>query len=263
MVGDINALVFNRPPKDILPPVPKEFRKEFWEYIDEFMDFMGGVIRETERKKSKKQEWLFKTSKQYPEEIQKLLIPTLLSIYRTFKYPSVFYNMALTQLITLSEDFLSGFIQTVLVSNPNMLKSEKMVTYEAILSFSSMKKMENYLADEISKEILEENIDKMAEKINRRFSIDISKFIGFEMIREAFYRRNVIVHNNCVADEKYCQKVKKSKIGQQIETDFKYMERAFDEIGKFIDYMDDNFSKKFKYERTSISNRLLYPPDID
>jgi hypothetical protein len=260
LVNDINTLVFNRSPEEILPPIPDNFKKEYWEYFGEFIDFLRGAIKE---EKSKKKDWTFEASKEYPEEIKKLLVPILLSILRMSKYPSIFYNMTLTHLITISEAFLNDFFSMVLISNPNMLKSGKLVNYEVILSFSSINKLVNHLAGEISKEILDENIDEVAKKINRRFSINISKFPNFDIIREAFYRRNVIVHNNCVADKKYCQKVKNSKIGQEIETDFKYMERAFNEVGKFIDYLDEKFSKKLRYERNPTINALLHPPDID
>lgn len=268
MVNDINTIVFNRSPKDILPPVPDEYKKEFVEYMGEFMDFFTGVREEIDKlvikgKRREKKEWAFETSKRYPQEIEKLLVPMLLSIYRTFKYPSIFYNMALTHLITISETFLNDFFVDVLVSNPNMLKSEKLVKYEVILSFPSKKVLVKHLANEMTKQILEENIDEVANKINQRFSIDLSKYPNFDAIREAFYRRNVIVHNNCIADRKYCQKVTDSKIGEKIETDFKYMERTFKEIGKFVDYIDEKFSKKLKYERKPISNMLLHPPGID
>lgn len=268
MVNDINTIVFNRSPKDILPPIPDNFRKEFGEYVGEFMDFSTGVGKEIgeleiKRKRAGKKVWTFETSKHYPEEMQKLLISMLFSMYRTFKYPSIFYNMTLTHLITISEAFLNDFFMRVFVSNPNMLKSEKLVSYEVILSFSSINELVKHLASEMTKQILEENIDVVANKINQKFSIDLSKYPNFDVIREAFYRRNVIVHNNCIADRKYCQKVKNSKIGQNIETDFKYMERMFNEIGKLIDYIDEKFSKKLKYERKPIVNALLHPPDID
>jgi hypothetical protein len=261
MVNDINTLVLSRSPKDLFPPLPENHKTELANYLDEFGTFMKAIIKETESDKARKaleKSFVFKPSKQYPKEAEDMLLPILMAIYRVISYPDIFYDMTLTHIVTITEAFLGEFLVHVLTFNPNILKSENTITYKEVLSFLSIQKLIGQLSTETVGKIIDGNIDQIAKGINQKFSVDFCSFKDFDYIRESFYRRNIIVHNNARTDKKYCSKVPNSHIGKKIKTDSKYVNQLFDAVGAFIDYTDEKFSKKFKYERVPNNNALIY-----
>ena len=170
--------------------------------------------------------------------------------------------MVATHSIAIFESFLSDFLTAIFTLRPNTLKSENTATYKDILSFSSRKKLIGHLASNRAEKILEGDLYRdVADKLNKMFSIDISKFDKFNIIYEAFCRRHVIVHNDGVTDKEYCKKIPNSKIRMHLSTDLQYIETLLTTMGHFIDYLDSYFSRKMRYRRNPAENRLLNPPD--
>lgn len=248
---------------EIFQDIPDNIKTEFVEYIGELAKFMVEFITEVQgpppAKGRIKRE--FKPQKDYPEEVEKYLIPFLIAFYKPIRYSRFLYDMAVTHTIALLESFLSDFLATVFTLRPNTLKSGNTATYEDILSFSSKKELIRHLASNRAEKILEGDLYEVADKLNKTFSIDISKFDKFNIIHEAFCRRHIIVHNDGITDKEYCRKIPNSKKGEQLSTDLKYIETLFTTIGQFIDYLDGCFSRKMRYRRNQLANQLLNPPD--
>ncbi len=256
MVKDVNTFVFSRKIEELMPKIGN--RREFVEYINEFAKFMANVVDEVQKSPDKSGKRTFIPSKLYSDEIQSYLFPFFEAALRMMTYPRILYDMTVVHIITTLEAFLSDFLVCVFLNNYDTLKSEKMVSYEVVFSFSSMEKLAEHLADEMTKKIIDENIDEVAKQIQQRFSVDVSQFKDFGFIRESCCRRNVIVHSNAMIDKKYLQKIQKGKIGDKLNSDLKYTEKLFDAVGQFIDYLDSKFSEKFGYERHLESNHLLF-----
>ena len=109
------------------------------------------------------------------------------------------------------------------------------------------------------KRILDENSDKVANDLESIFSIDVTGLSGFDIIREACYRRHIIVHNKGITDKKYCEKIPNSAIGARLSTDSEYVATVITSVGEFIDSLDECFSHKMHYDRDPTANRILHP----
>lgn len=249
---------------DIFIGIPDRIKSEFMQYYHEFLENAQKVLNEIKEYESSKGEktWIFKTEKDYQTEVQRYLIPFLVAVYRPFRYPDLLYPMALTHAVAIFESFLSDFLVAIFTERPNTLKSNNTVTYEEILSFSSRKELIEALAINRAEKIINDNnIDDVVKLLRDLFSVDLSKANNFDILREASYRRNIIIHNGGVTDKKYCERIPNSQIGARLSTDFQYIETLFIAIGQFIDYLDDFFSRKMRYRRNQIVNQLLNPPE--
>lgn len=263
-VKDFDIHIRHRRTQDMVPDIPNNIETQFEEYVGEFVEFFEGVASEVigHPPIKGKRTWEFKPKKEYPEEVVEYMIPFLLAFSKPVRYPEFLYNMALTHTIAFFESFLNDFLVAIFTLRPNTLKSENTATYEEILSFSSMEKLIGHLASNRADKILEGDLyADVADKLNKAFSIDISKFDKFNIIHEAFCRRHIIVHNDSVTDKEYCNKIPNSQRGKRLSTDLQYIETLLTTMGEFIDYLDDRFSRKMRYRRNPRANQLLNPPD--
>jgi len=175
------------------------------------------------------------------------------------RYPKLLYSAALTHAIAIFESFLNDFLIAIFTYRPDTLKSESTATYKNILSFGSMKELIRHLATTKAKKVLEGNIDEVVDKLKEYFNFDVSGFEQFNILREASYRRNIVIHNGGITDKDYCKKIPGSQIGVRLSTDFQYIETLITVIGRFIDHLDNHFSRKMHYMRHSMQNWILNP----
>jgi len=264
-VEDIEAYIEQRrSPSNMLDDIPKDIRPEFVRYLMDFSNFLGDVRKditaEKEKKTKAKMSWIFKPSKTYPEQVHDFFIPFIRKSMGPIMYPHYLYDMTLTHAIAILEAFLHDFLAAIFTQRSKTLKSEHTASYKEILSFPSMRALTDYLADTRVEKILSEDIDKVAGKLQELFSIDIARFHDFNVIREAFYRRHVVVHNKGITDKKYCEKIPNSQVDVKLSTNYKYLATLFAAIAQFIDYLDEHFSRKMRYKRAPGANFLLTNP---
>ncbi|MFH0988514.1 MAG: hypothetical protein V1799_00685 [bacterium] len=245
--------------------VPKEMQSEFDRLLQDWKEHCSISVEPEKSLTFRVVKWgvRFETKGDYSKECIELFRSKLkeitLGIWAAFYYPQFLYDMALVQAITVFEAFLEAFLIAVFSHRPNILKSGNTLTYEEILSFSSMQTLIAELATVRAKRVLDDGIDKAASELKRTLSVDINRVIGFEQVREACYRRNVIVHNQGIADRKYCERIPGTRTGVKLSTTVEYLEAVLSAIGGFIDDFDRLFSAKLKYGRDESVNRLLHP----
>jgi len=74
------------------------------------------------------------------------------------------------------------------------------------------------------------SIDKIANRINRRFNINLMEdFAKWKELREAYYIRNIVVHNSGVVDERLCKDLEydTSRIGEILDISTDYIEKIY------------------------------------
>jgi hypothetical protein len=266
-VEDIKAYVEQQAKRysnieEIIDDIPEDIKPEFASFFKEFVTFLSDGLEQLTTDKEKKTETkatkAFEFSKTYSDRVHDFLFPVFQKWLRPIMYPRYLYDMALTHAITILEAFLHDFLAAIFRQRPKTLQSANMASYEEILSFSSMSALIEHLADIRAKKILSDNnIDGVADELQRRFTIDISICSGFNIIRDAFYRRHVVVHNKGITDKKYCEKIINSQVGVRLSTDYEYLATLFAAIGQLIDYLDEHFSRKMRYKRSPEVNLLL------
>ncbi len=107
-------------------------------------------------------------------------------------------NMTLVYLMALFEGFNKKFFQTLLINKPEQMKNrKKKINYEKLVEFDSIDKLHNYLAEEITNKLGYKDIDKFKNFLSEQYTINLDKeFETWEALRDNYYRRNIIVHNN-------------------------------------------------------------------
>ena len=216
----------------VLGDMSQAGRSEFGKLLHEFADFMTDVMSYAEEiGKKGTVSFHFKPKKKYSEQAYRYLLPVMVSAAKPILYPEYLYNMALTHAVAILEAFLGDFLVAIFTHRTKTVKSEHTASYEEILSFTSMKALTEHLAVTRVKKILNENIDDVAEALQKLFSIDVSKCNDFGVIREAFYRRHVVVHSKGIADKKYCERLHSSQLGVELSTDHDYLATLFAAIG--------------------------------
>ncbi len=74
------------------------------------------------------------------------------------------------------------------------------------------------------------SIDKIAKRLKSRFGIDLtSNFPKWEKFREAYYFRNIIVHNSGIINKIFCEQLDfdLSQIGENIDINTEYIENIY------------------------------------
>ena len=265
---DYSSYMNQRELQELFVNVPNNIKVEYGQLMGEFIDSIEKS--EDEVRESIITEGMLKLSynfsKNYSAECVEFFLHSILEVLRTYVYPyfvyDFVYDMVLTHTITTFEAFLSDFLVAVFTGRPNTLKSQNVATFEQVLSFSSMKQLINGLAVERAKKILDGNIDKVASNLKNAFSIDITTLNGFDIIREASYRRHIIVHNKGIIDKKYHEKIPNSEISASPSTDSEYVLSVIASVGQFIDSLDGCFACKMHYDKEESANRILHPEAI-
>ncbi|KKM20774.1 hypothetical protein LCGC14_1642120 [marine sediment metagenome] len=107
-------------------------------------------------------------------------------------------NMTLVYLMALFEGFNKKFFLTLLMNKPEQMKNrKKTINYEKLLEFDSLKDLHKSLAEKITNELGYRDIDNFNNFLLERYKIDLKReFKKWETLKDNYYRRNIIVHNN-------------------------------------------------------------------
>lgn len=158
-------------------------------------------------------------------------------------------EMALTHLITFQEAFLKDYMKVILQSREEMLRSRRQLTCEEVLTHSSRRSLLAFLAQSEVDDLGRGGIDGFAEAYERRLNVSFDHFPKWERLREASYRRNLIVHNRSVTNEIYCSKTGFTKRGEKLSTDLEYVRDLAPTLPLFFEFVHKNVAKKFAKPR--------------
>jgi len=187
-------------------------------------------------------EHLLRISIKIEETKQKVLLRSLL-----------IYSMSIW------ESFLRDYLRIVLSYNWEVLKNvkkddgfkfsfgeiiERLDGCETVGDFRS-ELIEDYLF-----KLFYKSIDEISEELNRLHLIKLKEFEYWKKLREAYYKRNVVTHNNGIINKKYCRDIGLSdcKVGQEVEITPDYLRDISDVLGKFIEFVHTRICNKYKLD---------------
>ena len=84
------------------------------------------------------------------------------------------------------------------------------------------------------------SIDKIANRLNARFKINLKQdFKNWEKLREAYYIRNIVVHNSSIVNERLCKQLDydHSRIGEILDIQTEYIEKIYTIIRESLIYI--------------------------
>lgn len=158
-------------------------------------------------------------------------------------------EMTLSYLISYQDAFIKDYLFQILISRKTMLKSGTKITYEELLNYNSMKALKEALAQKEVDGVGYRSIDDTCDYFSKRFNIDLSEFINWTWLKEATYRRNLIVHNRGITNDLYCMKTGFKLKGKHLETDIDYVYKSAQTIMDFILYVHSAVLKKLRLEK--------------
>ena len=175
-------------------------------------------------------------------------------------------NMTLFYLMALFEGFNKNFFLTLLINKPEQMKSrKKTVNYEKLIEFDSLKNLHKYLAEEMTDKFGYKDIDKFKNYLSKQYNINVdTEFENWEALRDNYFRRNIIVHNNGRISEICIEKLKISPdlLNSKPIMNIDYFVEASNNLKSYMDFIFINIKDKFKLN-TSVIRFARFPLNFD
>ncbi len=158
-------------------------------------------------------------------------------------------KMGLIYFFSLFEAFNKDFFQTLFKFKPELMKTkDKHLNYEELLNFSDIDELYECIIQEEINSLGYLDIDQIAEILIGKFKINLKEdFEYWKQLRENYYRRNIIVHNDGKISEIYLRKMflGKGQLNEELKCDIEYLRKCHNNIQSYLDFIDDSIRKKF------------------
>jgi hypothetical protein len=175
-------------------------------------------------------------------------------------------NMTLVYLIALFEGFNKKLFYTLLLNKPEQMKNKKdSLNYEKLIEFDSIEKLHKYLAESITFKLGFKNIDEFNNYLVNQYNIKMdTDFTNWERLRDNYYRRNILVHNNGLINETCIDKLNLTPdlLNSKPIMDIEYLKDASNNLNSYLDFIFNHIITIFKLD-TSVLRHAPFPPDFD
>jgi hypothetical protein len=187
-----------------------------------------------------------KSQKPFSIKISKRVSEIVVGVAKPIKQRGFLAEMVLSYLVSHLESFIKDYLLEVLLSNPNMLKTNATLTYSEALSHTSIKQLRRSLAKKEVDALGYGSIDDISTYFQKRLNIDLGRYGAWDALREAIYRRNIVVHNQGRVNDVYKRKVGRASGSTSIHTDLAYVDSVATTILEFITFVHKEIEAKFK-----------------
>ena len=158
-------------------------------------------------------------------------------------------KMGLIYFFSLFEAFNKDYFQELFIFKPNLMKSkERKVDLEYLLQFKNIEDLHKSLSQNLIERFGYLDIDKLAGLILKKFKIDLENNLEcWSSLRESYFRRNCIVHNDGKMSEIYLKKFSlgNDQLNEELNCDIEYIWKCHNDIQSYMDFIDDSIRKKF------------------
>ncbi|MBM4141310.1 MAG: hypothetical protein FJ242_07495 [Nitrospira sp.] len=246
-------------------------------FLDEVLmikDFLTGTYKAIVRKHSTKQKPFSEKDKQDLQNIidhlrndlegrgkdeyisaSKKVINYVIRCLTGSKHSEFLAEMTLVYLISFFEAFVKDYLRAILTSRSEILSSKKILIFEEVATFQSMRELVRYMAEKEVAGLAYDSVDDVANYFNAKFNINfVRDFLLWPIIREASYRRNIVVHNLGITDKTYCLKTGHKKMGEHLDTSIEYVVKVCDAAIDCIHFTHKRAKKKFVNARPTVPN---------
>lgn len=186
----------------------------------------------------------------------------LLSVsMKYFRIPNLMPNMIISSLISFFDYFLKSSLMCFLLHEPRALKpSKRQITFEEVLNYNNYDELFLFMVEKELDDEFRKNIEGIKIYIINRYQIDLenisnyklpadifsqSKYtdkeriefqsfleskrqsISWDSLREIYYRRNLIVHNDGKINQDYINNFKADNGNGYLLTDNNYVNNSF------------------------------------
>lgn len=183
------------------------------------------------------------------------IVRVMRDIVMGLKYSGFLGEMTLSYLISHQEAFIKEYLYVILTNRKSILKSkEKQLSYDEVCGFKSIRSLISYMAHKEADTLGYDSIDEIAKHFRKQFDVDFEKFTNWADLREATYRRNLIIHNGGVTNDIYCSKTGYKQQNEHLSTNADYVKNICKFLLGFIEFLHDQMAKKLKLIQTKSKN---------
>jgi len=158
-------------------------------------------------------------------------------------------KMGLIYFFSLFEAFNKDYFQELYIFKPDLMKSKKKkVDLEYLLQFKNIEDLYKSLSQNQIERFGYLDINELAKLILKKFNIDLKNNLEcWSNLRESYYRRNIIVHNDGRISELYLKKLSlgNDQLNEELNCDIEYLWKRHNDIQSYMDFIDDSIRKKF------------------
>ncbi|KKM87138.1 hypothetical protein LCGC14_1271950 [marine sediment metagenome] len=162
---------------------------------------------------------------------------------------SLLMKMTLIYLFAIFEAFNKDFFFKLYISKPDLMKSDqKQISYRKALDFTSLEELHKTIAEREVDKIGRNDVDELTKMLKNKFSIDLEQdFKHWNVLREKYYRRNIVVHYNGKISEAYLKKMNlpAEKLNQELDIDPGYVHFCSYSIGTYLNFVFNKIKDKF------------------
>jgi hypothetical protein len=170
----------------------------------------------------------------------------VLDIVKSLQHEQFLAEMALSYMISFQEGFIKDYLTEVFASRFKLLKSGRNLTYESVLEFTSIATLRRHMAGIETNNLGYGSIDDIGLYLEKKFNISLDQESFWPVVREASYRRNLIIHNRGYVNEVYRSKVRMPVKIPRLKTDADYVNSAADSIIRFMDFLHWRIRSKLR-----------------
>lgn len=159
-------------------------------------------------------------------------------------------EMSLLYMITKFEEFLRRMLSITFDKHPTcMITKQKSLTFEELSDFKNINDLRGAMIDKELDNVFNQDIEKINEYLKTTFKIDLSKNKNWHLFKERFYRRNILVHNNCFPNKIYKIKTDYKGKNERLNISKKYLDKSIDIFERFSEIIFNKFNIKFKEKK--------------
>lgn len=132
-----------------------------------------------------------------------------------------------------------------------MKTKSKKLDYETLLNFTDIDQLHEYIANEEVDKFGHLDIDKLSKFLAESFKINLEEdFEHWRELRENYYRRNILVHNDGKISSIYLNKLglSEEELNKELTTDKFYLGDCCGNIKKYMDFISESNRNKFNIE---------------
>lgn len=174
-----------------------------------------------------------------------------LAIVPTIK-KQIFANMALVTLNSQMESVIKEYLTELLSGSPMLLRSSATITVADTAKFRSMRDLYRSIATKDVDSLMFAGIVEVGEFFLARLKIDLTLFPEWIEILENSARRNIIIHNGGIPDDRYRRSIKAKPYLADIDTDLTYVNDAATRMIRFVEFMDTSTRSKAQKTKKKI-----------
>jgi len=212
--------------------------------VKDSMDFDKVIrfVKEIEKRKKKVGGNILRIQVESAKAHESLRLLSTLSNIETH-FPKFIREVILTFLVSAFENFMADLLSTFYLNEPRALlpgSKEKQVNYKTIIESKNLEELKAKMVEKEISDVLFKNVDDIKVYFKSRHGIKMDELPEWSIFREVFYRRNIVVHNNGIANSEYRKKTGYTSTAD-LEVDEQYLEKCFEVFGIYSKLLAESF----------------------